>query len=104
MLYHIITTYRFSLLGPPDPSKTEFHLRAPNLILKCGTFHPILFSPKDSFGNVASVNEDQIVFESRKVRICTDSKTCKNFRCLCRFYALSCHFLFISLNLYFSYC
>uniref|UniRef100_A0A1X7VDY5 HECT-type E3 ubiquitin transferase n=1 Tax=Amphimedon queenslandica TaxID=400682 RepID=A0A1X7VDY5_AMPQE len=52
--------------GPPDPNKTVFHLRAPNIIMETSVFYPILFSPKDSFGNVAALLQDELIFEARK--------------------------------------
>ena len=37
--------------------------------MKCETIFPIIMTPKDSYGNNATLHETEIVFESRKVKM-----------------------------------
>jgi hypothetical protein len=53
--------------GPPDANKTTFHLHTNNIVIKSDTMFPILFSPKDCYGNSALVHTDLFTFEVRKV-------------------------------------
>jgi hypothetical protein len=52
--------------GPPDANKTTFHLHTNNIVIKSDTMFPILFSPKDCYGNSALVHTDLFTFEVRK--------------------------------------
>ena len=61
----VYTLFSLSLIGPPDKNKTIFDLKTVNLIMKCETIFPIIMTPKDSYGNNATLHETEIVFKSK---------------------------------------
>ncbi len=56
------------MLGPVDPSKTQFIDQTAVVIVTKGLYSAIRVIPKDSFGNLATISQKELTVEINKVK------------------------------------
>lgn len=61
------------MLGPVDGSKTVFIDQTAVVIVTKGLYSAIRVIPRDQFGNMASISQEKLTVEIRKVGLCTQS-------------------------------
>ena len=54
--------------GPVDPAKTSFPDHPQWLVVTAGTYHSMTVVPRDAYGNAATIQQDHLTVNIRKVR------------------------------------